>query len=260
MTIPPHSLPRWPPWVVLHVPHDATDIPGSVRDQYLLDNREIERELLRMTDHHTLALFAGEGARNVLRPPVSRLVVDVERFEDDDQEPMAMVGMGAVYSVTSDLKPLRLVTAQEREALMLAYYRPHHARFEQTVAKTLTEHGRCLIIDCHSFPSLALPYERSPPEALRPDICIGTDHFHTSKALADRFARAFEAEGWRVALDTPFAGAIVPSSRYRKDPLVSSIMVEVSRSLYMDEHTGERSPGFPEVSRKVQAACLEAVA
>lgn len=43
------------PWVVLHVPHDATDIPAWVREQYLLDDSDIEREILRMTDRHTRA-------------------------------------------------------------------------------------------------------------------------------------------------------------------------------------------------------------
>lgn len=45
----------YPPWVVLHVPHDATDIPAWVREQYLLDDSDIEREILRMTDRHARA-------------------------------------------------------------------------------------------------------------------------------------------------------------------------------------------------------------
>lgn len=251
----------YPPWVVLHVPHDATAIPASVRDQYLLGERELERELLRMTDHYTLALFGGEGGRNVVRAPVSRLVVDVERFEDDRIEPMAAAGMGAMYALTSDLKPLRReIAPHEREALLSAYYRPHHARLEHAVSHVLAEHGRCLIIDCHSFPSVALPYERRHPDEPRPDICIGTDDFHTDKALAERFMSTFAAEGWRVALDSPFAGALVPASRYRKDRNVGSIMVEVNRGLYMDERTGACLPGFTALARKIQACCLRGLA
>ena len=255
-----------PPWVVLHVPHDAVEIPAGVRNQFLFDDRQLERELMRMTDRHTLALFAGaaagagEGA-NIVRAQVSRLVVDVERFEDDRHEPMAAAGMGAVYETTSDMQPLRrALDGDAREALLATYYRPHHATLERTVSVALAEHGQCLIIDCHSFPSVALPYERRDPGAPRPDICIGTDDFHTSEALAASFVQAFEAVGWRVGLDTPFAGAIVPASRYRTDRRVASIMVEVNRRLYMDERTGARLPSFSASAHRVQGCCLTALA
>ena len=50
-----------------------------------------------------------------------------------------------------------------------------------------------LIVDCHSFPQLPLPYEldRNP---VRPDICIGTDQFHTPSALKDVLSRS--SQGW----------------------------------------------------------------
>jgi len=165
-----------------------------------------------------------------------------------------------VYHLTSNLAPLRRsLPPTEREALMRDYYRPHHARLEQIVTTTLARHGRCLIIDCHSFPSMALPYEHRRKDELRPEICIGTDSFHTHPALAQNFVRTFQAEAFHVALDTPFAGAMVPASRYRKDPNVNAIMVEVNRSLYMDELTGARLPGFPEVARRINQACLNAI-
>jgi hypothetical protein len=61
-----------------------------------------------MTDHHTLALFSdGESDVQVVRAPVSRLVVNVEHFAKDEEEFMASRGMGAIYTVTSQLNPLR---------------------------------------------------------------------------------------------------------------------------------------------------------
>lgn len=80
----------YPPWVVLHIPHDSVFIPEDVRSSFLLSKQELEAELRRMTDHFTQALFAGRrGSAAVIRAPVSRLVVDVERFADDAGEPMA---------------------------------------------------------------------------------------------------------------------------------------------------------------------------
>ena len=61
----------YPPWVVLHVPHDSTAVPAEARAAFVLDDAALQQELLRMTDHHTLALFAGAQASNIVRAPVS---------------------------------------------------------------------------------------------------------------------------------------------------------------------------------------------
>jgi N-formylglutamate amidohydrolase len=252
----------YPPWVVLHVPHDSTTVPAEVRSQFVLDDTELGRELDRMTDHRTLEIFADSSSEAVVvRSPVSRLVVDVERFPDDVAEPMAARGMGAVYTATSQLTPLRRrPSAAEREALMQAYYRPHHARLEAAVATVLERHDRCLVLDCHSFPSVALPYEMADPTNARPDICIGTDDFHTSTALAGAFTAVFRRAGWCVSLNEPFAGALVPRSRYQRDARVSAVMVEVNRRLYLSEVNAMPSAGFAGVVRRIRESCVEAIA
>ncbi len=40
----------YPPWIVLHVPHDSMVIPETVRDQFILNDHELASELARMTD------------------------------------------------------------------------------------------------------------------------------------------------------------------------------------------------------------------
>ena len=253
---------RFPPWVIFHIPHDSTLVPPEVRHQITLSDDGLTEELVKMTDHLTLSLFtSGVPEAQVVRAHVSRLVVDVERFEDDQQEPMAGRGMGVVYAVTSSLKPLRRpVQAGERDDLMLAYYRPHHARLEAAVSAAVDAYGRCLVIDCHSFPSVALPYELADSAIARPEICIGTDAFHTSAELASAFVSAFKREGWNVSLNDPFAGALVPSGRYRQDRRVSAVMVEINRGLYLHEHDGTPLPTFATVSERVRNCCAAAVA
>jgi N-formylglutamate amidohydrolase len=252
----------YPPWVVLHVPHDSTAVPANVRSQFLLDDAELGRELDRMTDHLTLAIFSDPSSDAVIvRSPVSRLVVDVERFPNDVDEPMAARGMGAVYTATSQMTPLRRpLGAGEREALMQAYYRPHHAMLEAAVAAAIDRHGRCLVIDCHSFPRTRLPYEMADSSKARPDICIGTDDFHTSDELAQAFSAAFGNAGWRLSLNYPFAGALVPASSYRRDARVGAVMVEVNRGLYLREVEATPSADFQDVARRIRQCCVEAIA
>jgi N-formylglutamate deformylase len=252
----------FPPWVVLHLPHDSTEIPEQVRGQFLLSDQTLDGELLRMTDHFTASLFTeSDGVATLVRSPVSRLVVDVERFADDQLEPMASRGMGAIYEVTSGLDPLRRqLSPQEKAELMEAWYFPHHERLERAVEDALARYNQCLVLDCHSFPSLPLPYEMADLTSTRPDICIGIDEFHTDQGLALAFVTAFQRVGWQVGVNEPFGGAMVPSTRYRRDSRVSAVMVEVNRSLYMDERVAVPISDFDAVARQVRHCCFEAIA
>ena len=251
-----------PQWALLHVPHNSSHIPADVRDQFIIDDEELETELTRMTDHHTLELFgAGVPDEQIVQTHVSRLVADVERFEDDAHERMAERGMGAVYMSTSQLSPLRrTLTPAEREALLNKYYRPHHLRLTQAVDSLLEQYGQAFVLDCHSFPSKSLPYEFDTVGQERPDICLGTDSFHTPKVVTEAFASAFAEQGFSVAIDTPFAGSLVPLKHYQTDERVSSIMIEVNRTLYIDESTGLKNNDFQNVQLKLQQALGRALA
>ncbi len=237
---------RGPPAIVLHIPHAGTEIPEDVRESFVIDDAQLELELLRMTDHFTDELFlVSLDVATAVVYPVSRLVCDPERFPGDAEEAMAARGMGVIYTRRHDLGLLRKrPTPSEREALLDRYYRPHHKSLEEAVGASLAAHGRCLVIDCHSFPGTPLAYETDPA---RPDICIGLDEFHTPRELRDAAVGTFKAAGLEVAENRPFAGALVPASRYKKDRSVAAVMIEVNRSLYMDEETGERGPRFLDI-------------
>jgi hypothetical protein len=62
----------------------------------------------------------------------------------------------------------------------------------------LEEHGKVVIVDLHSFPTLPLPYGLDP-SALRPGVCIGTDPFHTPDELRRMaFHQAFVTASLRI--------------------------------------------------------------
>jgi N-formylglutamate amidohydrolase len=250
-----HRSARFP--VVIHVPHSSAEIPADVGARLALSRAELQRELLAMTDRYTDELFVlpAQLARAIVFP-VSRLVVDPERFEDDALEPMSRKAMGAVYTRTSDGRPLREPPARdEREALLTRFYRPHHAALAAAVAAALETHGHCLVLDGHSFPSRPLPYE-DDQDPSRPEICLGTDAFHTPPGARDAARKAFESEGFGVALDRPFAGALVPAPFYGRDDRVLALMVEVNRGLYMDEATGEKLADFERMRERLGRALL----
>lgn len=247
--------------VIAHAPHAGEIIPEIDRDRILLNDEQLSAELLASTDHTTDAFGAvavGLGG-TVISTVISRLVVDVERFADDEAEPQAQVGRGAVYTRTVEGAPLRRPDAAGRDRLLSVYFEPYHAAFVELVERTLRLHGRCLIIDIHSYTSRPLPYELDPDVA-RPGVCIGTDPFHTSESLAATLEAAARASGVSTARDRPFAGTFVPLPHYRADPRVASVMIELRRDLYMNETTGNPHAGFDRTKDLVSTLIEAAVA
>ena len=231
--------------MILHLPHASTFIAPDDRRQFLLSDDALADEIRVMTDLFTDELFRlPPGTGSTVRFPTSRLVVDPERFESDADEPMAGRGMGVLYTHTSDGRELRPALAgPARERLLERWYRPHHAALTSAVTRELDERGDCLIIDAHSFPPRPLPHEFDQrPD--RPDICIGTDAFHTPAAVVARLVSLCRDIGWTVEIDRPFAGALAPMPYYRRDTRVRSVMIEVNRALYLNEVTGQKSAGF----------------
>ena len=245
------SAPRpRPPWIILHVPHASTHVPEEYRSDFLLSYEELQKEHRRLVDHRTDELFdLAVPHASKLVAPVSRLLVDVERFEDDAREPMVTRGMGVLYERTIDGSPLRTIPQGRREELLERYYRPHHEALTRACDTALRSRGRALIIDCHSYPRETLDCEIHPGTA-RPDICLGTAGRHTPDFLVDVAASACVRAGLSVGQDSPFPGSIVPLRHLDRTPDVMSLMIEVRRDLYLEDSAAwppARGPRFQEV-------------
>ena len=122
-----------------------------------------------MTDLYTDEMPLDRNLVKVIKAPVSRLVVDVERFRRDEDEPMARVGMGAVYTSTQDGRELRALSEESREEMLRRYYDPHHRELTEATCEELAAHGRCLVIDVHSFSDAPLPHGKDQTVP-RPDF------------------------------------------------------------------------------------------
>ena len=244
-----------PEWVLFHIPHDSVDIPCECRELFVIPDDELQAELVRMTDLHTCELFAGGvSADQTFRFPVSRLLVDPERFPEDQKEPMAAKGQGVIYDKMSDGRRLkRKLSAIERRYLMERYYFPHHERLTAAVHTAISRYGRALIVDCHSFSSVPLPLEPCQ-NPVRPQICIGTDAFHTPPNVTDKLCDVFSSAGLSFLLDEPFAGSLSPMLHYRHEKRVASFMLEVRRDLYEYESTGRKKAGFGYVAEVLRRA------
>jgi N-formylglutamate amidohydrolase len=245
---------------ILHIPHSGVEVPVNYHDSFIGGVATIERETLILGDLKTDQLFIFDPERSIpVVFPYSRVFVDVERFRDDSNEPMSTRGMGVIYQNGHDLQPIRHeLTTELRKSILIEYYDPHHAKLSHAVDDQLKTNGRALIIDCHSFPKNRLPYEDSKQTG-RPEICIGTDNFHTPKAVLDSVLYQFLKKGYTAALDQPFSGALVPMKHFHKTKEVVSIMIEVRRDLFLEETSGQQNARFNKVKSDINDAIYAAM-
>ena len=235
--------------VVLHAPHGSRFIPEALMASFSVSPAELEAERDLMTDHFTNTLVSGVTGASQLVNGLSRFVVDVERFPDEREEMLA-VGMGAFYTRGSRGQTIRGAEATANPAL-LSYFEAYSSAFTELVQRTVDQHGRAVIIDVHSYPQKALPYELHSHEN-RPQLDIGADATHTSPQLVEAVTRAFGH--LQAGVNESFHGTYVPLRFYdAKDTRVQSVMLEIRRDVYMDEHTlAAHEDGLTALTRSLQ--------
>lgn len=236
--------------LLVHAPHAGTHVP-AIAWENSLDCARLRAELNRLTDWYTTDLFQLPGA-SLCATPVSRLVVDLERYTDDTLEPRAAVGQGVIYTHDSQGQRLRPELAPDQRRQWLDHwYRPWHLKLELDVLSSLQRHGACLLVDAHSFPARPLANENNDVRA-RPDICLGTGA-NTPAWLVDYALDWCARQGLSVAVDFPYAGCLVPAV-YAADPRVAAIMVEVNRGLYLQQPYPAAAPALGAGYFRVKAA------
>ncbi len=214
--------------IILNIPHVSTFFPD--KDGYRLDL--VDNEVSLLTDLHADKIFYEEGITNIIAE-TSRIYCDVERLEDSI-EPMAKFGMGIIYTKTDDGQELRQISNIKKLEIINQYYNPYHRKLTELVEDKLAKYGECLIIDCHTFSNLPFKcdLDQSTP---RPDVCIGTDSFHTPLKLSKIAIDHFKDSNLTVCENLPYSGCIVPQKFYQKDSTVHSIMIELNRKLHLDD-------------------------
>lgn len=223
--------------VILHAPHGSTFIPAAYRQHFPIDDAALELELLALTDHavdRMVRRALDDVDASAVSAEVSRLVVDVERLPGDDEE-MNAVGMGVLYTHGAWRDRIRVVP-DAAQAELLEDFKRYSTIVTELVDRALERHGHAVLIDVHTYPTRALPYELHGDDP-RPQLCIGYDERHASPALLghvrDVFAELEQGD------NAPFAGAYVPLKHYGRDPRVQAVMLELRRDRYMDESGGE---------------------
>ena len=218
--------------LILHIPHSSLKIPDY--SNYILPENEVDIEAIRMSDLYTDELFQAKSLDYKIQADFCRIFCDVERFDDDAQEPMSKFGMGVTYLKCDDNRDLRILNADQKNYILQHYYYKHHLNLELAVKEQIETEGESRIIDCHSFPDkpFSCSFYQGPEKF---DFNIGTDDFHTPTDWIDIAVKYFKDLGFKLGVNEPYSGSLVPLKYFKKNNKVKSIMLEINRKLYMND-------------------------
>ena len=245
--------------LVFSSPHSGRDYPPS-----FLAATKLEPLMLRRSeDAHVDALFgaAAEFGAPMLRAQFPRAFLDVNRepYELDPRmfaEPLPPYANTRSIRVAGGLGTIARVVGEAREiyqgrlsvaeglARIEQLYKPYHAQLRQLMQRAERNFGRAVLIDCHSMPSTLARGSRYE-ERLKADIVLG-DRYGTScdASVVDAAERELRRCGYNVVRNKPYAGGFITEHYGNVSIGWHALQIELNRSLYMDEATMERTPGF----------------
>jgi N-formylglutamate amidohydrolase len=162
------------------------------------------------------------------------------------RSPRVVAGLGTIARVVANGQEIYGGKLSFRAAhhRIERFYRPYHAALGRLTGATRDRFGHCLLIDCHSMPSVGGPTDRDRGRR-RVDFVLGDAHgIACAPALTDRAQRVLEGFGYLVARNNPYAGGFTTQHYGRPRQAVHALQIEINRALYMDEERIVRNDYF----------------
>jgi N-formylglutamate amidohydrolase len=253
--------------LVFASPHSGADYPASFIAASRLDAVALRRSEDAFVDQIFAA--ASEFGAPLLKATFPRAYVDPNRepFELDaamfdtplpsyvnTTSPRVAAGLGTIAKVVTSGEEIyrgKLHFDEVRRRIETLYY-PYHAALQRLLDQTREKFGVCLLIDCHSMPSIGGPMD-SDPGLKRFDAVLG-DRFGTSCAptVTETAERVLRGLGYSVGRNVPYAGGYC-TDHYGKPRIgMHALQIEINRALYMDEEKVAPAPGLGEVKSKIR--------
>lgn len=250
---------RAPIPVLLSVPHSGREYP-----QWLIANAVGGRAALESMEDPLVdrlawrAVAAGLGAV-IARAP--RAAVDCNRdagevdpsvianAASDPVGARAKGGLGIIPSRSAQHGRLwrHAIDQSELDRRVAEAHTPFHREVADALDRLADDHGRALLLDCHSMPS----------RKGQADLVIGNRHGGSAAPwLAEEAARVARSAGWSVSLNDPYAGGHVVERHGRPERAVHALQLEIDRSCYLARDMRSPGPGFDRAARLIEQLAL----
>lgn len=248
--------------VVLSVPHagrayspallKASRLPVAKLES--LEDRLVDRLIWRAVAEGSTALVAQTpraeidlnrderevDAAMVSPPPPARALLASARTRGGlGLVPSRIIGSGAIW--------LQRMTSVELGRRIDQVHRPYHAALDRLLEEARDRFGVAILLDCHSMPP-------RHGEADSPHIVFGDRH---GASIAPHYLaaaiEAAEAEGFRTARNTPYAGGYITARHGRPERGIHALQLEIDRSAYLGPDLRSPGPGFERAARMIAA-------
>ena len=250
--------------LVFSSPHSGRDYPAAFLAASKLDALAIRRSEDSFVDE--LFGHVPQLGAPLLRALFPRAFVDPNRepYELDPamfttplpafvnrRSPRVAAGLGTIARVVangSEIYSGKLDFDEANERIERCY-RPYHDALEDLIAHTRTMFGTCILIDCHSMPSIGGPMENDAGRRRQVDFILGDAHGRScARTLTLLVEDKLRGMGYSVVRNTPYSGGFITRNYGRPERGVHALQIEINRALYMDETSFERAEGLASVA------------
>ena len=249
--------------LVVASPHSGADYPEDLLASTRLDPQTLRRSEDSFVDEIFAA--APELGAPLIAARFPRAYLDVNRepweldpamFADalpsfvNARSPRVRMGLGTIARVVASgeeiyARKLRFAEARHRVDTL---YHPYHHALRRLADETEATFGGYLLLDCHSMPSAASAVGGQDGA----DIVLG-DCFGTSCAprIVEAAREFLAGRDFAVGLNTPYAGGFTTGHYGNPRRGRHALQIEINRTLYMDERSYRRRPGFARLAAEM---------
>jgi N-formylglutamate deformylase len=256
--------------LVLDSPHSGHDFPDD------FGAAVSEASLREGEDCHVDELYAGgpEMGAPLLAALWPRTYLDPNRHAGDvdldlidgawpgEYRPSgkAKVGKALIWRTLEDGRPIysRKLSAEAVRKRIEGFHVPYHEKMRNLLGEAHARFGRVYHINCHSMRSVAGRQSEDGEGSVRADMVLGDRDGTTCDPQFTAFVRAALAGmGYEVKVNDPYKG--VELVRAYSDPRAGrhSLQIEISKRLYMDEATLQKTAGFAVLQKNLSTLLNE---
>jgi len=252
--------------LVFSSPHSGNRYPESFLDKSKLDPLTLRRsedsfvdELFAKAPLLGAPLLKANFPRAYVDPNREAFELDPTMFEDclpeyvNTKSLKVWAGLGTVARVVTNGEEIyrNKLKFTEVKSRVENTYIPYHQALKRLIKITKEMFGLCILIDCHSMPSLGGPMDNDRGNR-RVDIVLGNNHGTTcASQLISLVGNNLRDQGMMVRNNNPYSGGFTTCHYGAPNDGIHTLQIEINKSLYMDEKTIRKNQGFEPMLNRI---------